>query len=304
MARPDWDDARVFLAVARAGSLSGAAGALGLGVATVSRRIERFEAALGAPLFARHQSGYRLTDDGAALVARAEALEAAAGALAPEADAGVLAGTVRLATAETFANALVIPSLPAFLARHPGLAVEIATDVRAANLHRRDADLALRLVRPERGNLTVRRLGTLGFGLYASPGYLAARRTGPDAGAFDRDRFIGWDEAMRDLPPARWLERVLQERAPAISTTTLAGQLAAARAGLGLAVLPRFLAEGTGLVALDVDLGLDQPIWLVVHADLAASQRVRAVADHLTRLIKGERWRLQWGDRLATIPKA
>jgi DNA-binding transcriptional LysR family regulator len=300
MTRPEWDDVRVFLAVARAGSLTGAARALGLGVATVSRRIERFERALGAPLFARHQSGYGLTDDGAALVERAEALETAAAALAPVAAvAAGLAGTVRLATAETFANELVIPSLPALIDQNPGLSVEIVTDVRTINLHRRDADLALRLVAPSHGRVTLRRLGTLGFGLYASPMYLAARAAPADAGVIDRDRVIAWDEGMRDLPSAEWLGRVMPDRAPVVSTTTLAGQLAAARAGLGLAVLPHFLAESAGLVMVDADLDLEQPIWLVVHADLAASVRVRAVAEHLARLVAAEARRLRFGAKAA-----
>lgn len=287
---PDWDDLRVFLAVAREGTLSGAAARLRLGVATVSRRIERLEAALGATLFSRHQSGYRLTDEGAALLARAEAMEAAAAALAP--DRADVSGTVRLASAETLANDLVIPSLPELFARHPGLVVEITTAVASVNLHRRDADLALRMVRPERGNVTVRRVGRLGFALFGAPEHVAARRPGA---LREDDRLIGWDEAARSLPAARWVERAMRDRPPALTTTTLAGQLAAARAGLGLAVLPRFLGVEAGLAALDLELGLDQPIWLAVHADLAASARVRALADHLAELVRRQDARLRTG---------
>ena len=242
-----WDDARIFLAVARAGTLTLAAEAVGSGVATVSRRIERLETALGLPLFARHQSGYRLTDDGEALLPRAEALEQAAETFGAQAQSsGEAAGRVRLATAENLANPVIIPSLPDLRARHPRLVLEIVTDVATVNLHRRDADLALRMVKPQRGNVTLKRLGTLGFGLYGSPAYLAARRGGPDRAAFDQDAFIGWSEAQSQLPAAQWIERSLRGRPPALTTTTLSAQFSAVVAGLGLAVLPHFLGARRG----------------------------------------------------------
>jgi DNA-binding transcriptional LysR family regulator len=291
--RLNWDDAPAFLAVARAGTLTGAAKALGTGIATVSRRIERLENRLGVPLFARHQSGYRLTDQGEALMPRAEALEEAMREFRAEAATEAQAvGHVRLATAENLANPVIIPGLAPLLVRHSGLSIEILTDVGTINLHRRDADLALRMVRPERGNVSVRRIGTLGFGLYGSPAYIAGRDTAPDAGRFDGDRFIGWSEQYGGLPAARWIERTLRGRIPAITTTTLSAQLSAATAGLGLAILPHFLAREAGLQPLPVELGLDQPIWLALHSDLSASMRVRVVADHLVAIIERNHQRL------------
>ncbi len=288
-----WDDARVFLAVARAGSLSGAAELLGGGVATMSRRVGRMEVALGVPLFVRHQTGYRLTDDGETLLPKAEALEEAVLSLSAEAHVGAeAAGRVRLATAENLANPVIIPTLPSLLERHPYLCVDIVTDVATVNLHRRDADLAVRMVRPERGNVTVRRIGALGFGLYGSPAYVAERKAGPNAIALDHDRFIGWSERQSHLPAAQWMERTLRGRQPALTTTTLAAQLSAAKAGLGLAPLPHFLAREAGLIQLPVTLAIDQPIWLVIHADLVASRRVRVVADHLAMVIAEQRTRL------------
>ncbi len=281
-----WDDARVFLAVARKGTLTAAARLTGGGVATVSRRIDRLEAALGVPLFVRHQTGYRLTDQGESLLPKAEALEHAAQAFESQAEQeSEVAGPVRLATAENLANPIIIPSLPALLKRHPQLELEIATDVASVNLHRRDADLALRMVKPSRGNVTLRRLATLGFGLYGSAGYLAKRTQTADSGPFDNDAFIGWSEAQGHLPAAQWIARSLRNRAPLLTTTTLSAQLQAASAGLGLAVLPHFLARDAGLRRLPVELGVDQAIWLVIHSDLAQSRRVRAVADHLATVI-------------------
>lgn len=284
-----WDDARVFLAVARAGTLTGAALQLDAGVATVSRRIERLEAALGLPLFARHQSGYRLTDEGEAMLPRAEALKDAMRAFRSVAEGEAqVAGLVRLATAENLANPLIIPALAPLLARHPALQIEVLTDVATVNLHRRDADLAIRMVRPERGRVALRRIGTVGFGLYGAPAYMAGRSAAPDDGAFDGDRFIGWTEQHGHLPAAQWLERTLHGRRPALATSTLSAQLSAARAGLGLAILPHFLAAEAGLERVRVELGLDQPIWLAVHADLVASARVRVVADHLTAAVQSQ----------------
>ncbi|MEP1944161.1 MAG: LysR family transcriptional regulator, partial [Sulfitobacter sp.] len=206
-----WDDIRAFLAVARAGTLSGAASHMRLGLATISRRIERLETAIGQPLFLRQQSGYRLTDDGMALVERAEDMEAAALSLtAGMRQEAAVSGIVRLATAENLATDLIIPELAHLRAEHPQLTLEIVTDIATVNLHRRDADIALRMVKPERGNVSLQRLGTLGYGLYAAPDYVATRHQAKDASAFDSDDFISWPDAYAHLPAAQWVERVLK----------------------------------------------------------------------------------------------
>ncbi|NAO95313.1 LysR family transcriptional regulator [Halomonas sp. MG34] len=288
-----WDDTRSFLAVARHGTLSGAAAELQLGIATLSRRIERLEKALKLPLFVRQQSGYQLTEEGAGLIEKAEALEAAAAAFSSGgALATQLSGRVRLATAENLATSLILPALPQFYAQYPGITLELVTDITTVNLHRRDADLALRMVKPERGNVTLRRLGSLGFGLYASPSYVAQREVHHDAGDYDSDAFITWGETHAHLPAAQWVERVLQGQEPALTTTSLATQLAAAKAGLGIAVLPHFLALEAGLVCVAADIGVDQPIYLVIQTDLTQSGRTRAVADFLAELVASNRKRL------------
>lgn len=293
MARMNLDDAPVFLAIARTGTLTAAAALLGTGIATVSRKIERLEQALGVPLFARHQSGYKLTDEGEALLPRAEALEEAAQRFrldaASEAEA---VGHVRVATAENLANDIIIPSLASLLDANPGLTIEILTDITTSNLHRRDADLAVRMVRPERGNLTVKRIGTLGYGLYGSAGYQAGKAK-RDQGVFADEQYIGWSERQQMLPAAQWLERRLKGDALPIMTSSLMGQVAAAKAGLGLAILPHFLANDANLKPVVEDIGLDQPIWLVIHSDLLASHRVKIVGEHLTQIIAANDARLR-----------
>ncbi|TQS72540.1 LysR family transcriptional regulator [Rhodobacteraceae bacterium] len=288
-----WDDLRVFLALAREGTLTGAARRLRLGLATVSRRIERLEAQVDQPLFVRLQTGYRLTEDGAELVERAEAMEACAnglgvgGARTPD-----VSGRVCLATAENLANHLIMPALAEFRAQYPRLTLDVVTDISTVNLHRRDADLALRMVAPVRGHVMVQKLGLLGYGLYGAPRYIAQRTRAGDSSAYDHDDFITWSEAQAHLPAADWVERRLCGRAPALSTTSLSSQFAACRAGVGLAVLPHFLAQPDGLVCVDADLGVDQAIWLVTQKDLMQSRRVQAVAGFCRMLVATHRAQL------------
>lgn len=291
MQNMDWNFVRDFLAVARTGSLNRAARKLGVNASTVGRRIEMLESTLEVSLFQRSQTGYLLTDEGKDLISRAERFEEAGIAFERRAEPSEsVEGRVRLATAENLANFLVIPALPDFRVRLPNLTLEIVTDIRSVNLNRREADLALRLVRPIQGNVSIRRVGTQRYGLYGSASYLQRRQadqTGEDTGRFDKDEFIAWSEHYADLPGAQWIDRTLQGRAPALVASSLYAQVVAARAGLGLAVLPCFLAENEPIlrrISSEVD-AIEQELWLAIHTDLAGSARVRAVADFLSELV-------------------
>ncbi|EKZ6359957.1 TPA: LysR family transcriptional regulator [Klebsiella aerogenes] len=277
----NWDDTRIFLAVARSGTLSGAAETMDMGIATLSRRLDRLEKSLAVPLFSRHQSGYRLTDDGEALLARAEALEHAGLAFGETARLqGNVAGLVRLATSDNLAAHFILPSLNGLMEKYPDLRVEVLSGVQSVNLHRRDADLAIRMVKPESGNLTLKRLGKVGFGLYSADTGLA----GSTDVAFNHAQYIGWPESHQHLPAARWITRTLRGRPCRVEANTLLAQLSAVSAGLGLGVLPHFMARKNGLQCVNADIGVDQTLWLVMHSDLAHSRRVRVVADHLIAL--------------------
>lgn len=280
--QPNWDDLRVFLALAREGSLTGAARRLRVGLATVSRRIERFEAALGVPLFLRHQSGYSLTDQGAALLPRAEAAEEALAGFRREADQqDRILGHVRVASIESLITPVLVPALAPLMAAHPGLDVEILFSTQAVNLHRHDADLALRMLRPDHGHLRVRQLVVMGFGLYGPPG--GARPA----------RHVSWPEQVSLGTVLSWSRAFAGPDTPRFTVNTLDSQVEAVRRGLGLAVLPHFLARPAGLNLLAAHLPdgrvMERPVFMVAHADLAGSRRVSAVAEAIAAGISARR---------------
>jgi DNA-binding transcriptional LysR family regulator len=289
----DWNDVRYFLAVARGGSLTGAAAQLHASQSTISRRIDMLEHRLGIRLFSRHQTGYLLTDEGAGLVTHAEALEAAALDLegySSGVSRGVI-GTVRLATAENLASHLIIPARPKLRNEHPDVRLEIVTSVASVSLSRREADLALRLSRPEQGNITIRHLGDQAYAVYGSRDYLHLHGRVHALGRLEGHAFIGWDDSWSHLPMARWLNQATDGAVPAITSSSLQGHLAAAKAGIGLALLPCFLADPETELERVCEPAetFTQEIWLATHRHIAGSARVRAVASFLTDIIRSNR---------------
>ncbi|HJV50100.1 MAG TPA: LysR family transcriptional regulator [Noviherbaspirillum sp.] len=287
----DWNDLKFFLAVARHGGLSGAAMALGTSASTVSRHIDALEERLGAILFLRQQSGYLLTDDGGALQAHVEQVERAMMAAernGPLSAQQAVTGQVRFATTEMLALHLIVPQLPAFRRRYPQLQVEINVALARANLSRREADLALRVVAPDpddgAGDYIASRIGQMASGLYCAAGLLPID-AGDDAWqAFD---YVSWDESWADLPMAKWLHAAFRGKRPVLACNSLQAQYAAVKAGLGVGMLPCFVGDadpalqriGRGRLSLARDL------WLVYHRDLKASQRVIAMRDFVVELV-------------------
>lgn len=282
-----WDDIRAFLAVARYGTLSLAANALNIGIATLSRRIERLEQKLDIPLFIRHQTGYKLTQDGLMMLDKAESMEASALALIAGANENTeVSGKVSLATAENLATKIILPNLQAFSDRYPNLIIDLITNINTVNLHSREADLAIRMVRPEKGNLTFRKLGELGYGLYASETYLKQDSiiNAADKG-LEKYNLISWHESLSHLAPSKAIEEVFSRKTPTLKTTSLHCQLEAAKSDLGVAFVPHFLAKPENLVHIETNITLVQPIYLVIQTDIAKSARVRILADFLSELI-------------------
>lgn len=283
--RLDWSGLRDFLELCRAGSLSAAARRLGVDRNTVARRVAALEEALGLTLFERGPQGWARTAAGEELAGLAGRVEEDVLAVSRHADARdrAVQGTVRLTTAMHLAAWLLAPALPALRARHPGILLEVAADQRTFDLTRREADLALRMGRPRDTGLVARRLSPVAYGFYAGRGYARAGRGQVD---FAADLFLGFDDTLAAVPQERWLARLAPERQVVFRCNSTAALLAAARTGLGVAVLPRYLADAEpGLARLDGPAPVDHELWLLVHGDLRRAPRVRAVIEWVDELV-------------------
>ena len=193
----NWDDVRIFLAVARHGQILGAARALGLNHATVARRLTALETSLGSKLFSRRTNGSDLSEEGERFLVHAERMESAmlAANEAVGADSRI-DGTVRVGAPDGFGVAFLAPRLAELLERHPGLRVELVPVPRAFSLSRREADIAVTLERPREGRLVARKLTDYRLGLYAAPDYLARQGTPRTREDLAGHRLVGYVEDL------------------------------------------------------------------------------------------------------------
>lgn len=289
MNRLDWNNLKYFLAVARTGGLTPAAAGLGSSASTVSRHIEAMEAQLGVRLFLRQQRGYLLTDAGATLFGQVADVERAMQAVERQGvAAGDVAGEVKLAVPESLAHCLIVPQLPDFTARHPQLQVELLVSRYRADLSRREADIALRIALPPQRDFSpdyiAHEVGHFSFGLYCTPAALAR------AGDWRALPHITWDAAWVKLPMVEWLAALFPGQAPVLRSNSMQAQYLAARAGVGAALLPRFLGDADpALFRLGLDLThTHHELWLLYHRDLKGSQRVQAMRDFVQEVCRRE----------------
>jgi DNA-binding transcriptional LysR family regulator len=297
----EWSDFEVFLAVARAGTLSGAARLLKIDQSTVSRRLAALEASGGARLFDRTPAGYVLSAAGEAVRARVEDIEAHAIAierLLLGQDSSPT-GQVRLASSDSFAAWFLVPRLTGLCNRYPGITVELVTGNQAVNLARREADLSLRLTKPKEPNLIARRLGQAAWAVYASSAYLARHGKPSARGRLRGHRVIGFDPELHGTIGARWIAKHGNQGQLVLTCNSLVSQAAAVVAGVGVSALPCVFGDREP----ELRRVLPRPIghhdlWLVVHPDVKGSARVRAVMDYLTELVSVEA-RLLRGDLYA-----
>jgi DNA-binding transcriptional LysR family regulator len=292
---PNWDELRTFVEVARDGSLSGAARRLGLTQPTVGRHINALEAALGSTLFTRSPRGLTPTPAALALGPHAEAMAAAAAALgrAASGEAAADRGAVRVTASDVVGCEVLPPILAAFHAEHPSIAIELALTNRNEDLARRDADLAVRMVRPTQSGLVARRIGSSRIKLYAHRDYLARFGEPRSLADLASHCVIGFDRDSRTFRGAGDFARRLTREDFGFRCDNDLAQLAALRAGAGIGGCQENIARRTPeLVAVlpnAIQYGLE--VWLVMHEGLKATRRVRLLFDHLamglTDYVKG-----------------
>lgn len=276
-----WDDVRYFLELARRGKLTVAARVLGVEHSTVARRVGMLEATLGLRLFDRLPKSWNLTAEGEGLLAHARRIEEEALAFSRAGTGyGALRGSVRVSAPPAFASHFIVPHLARLRQRWPAITIELIAESRQANLYRREADLAVRLSRPDEPGLAAQPLGEIGYGLYGVAEW-AAR-------APREWEFVGYDELLRETPQQRWLEELAHGRPFRFRTNELDAMHRACRGGLGLAALPHFLArDDAALVPFtQAACPVSRPVWLVIHPDVRRSPRVKAVADLISELIR------------------
>lgn len=290
----DWDDLRVFLAVARAESLSAAGRRLGMDASTVGRRVARLETALGRVLFAKTPQGYAVTAEGAALVAHAEAAEAAAAAAAESPGQGQLAGQLRIGAPDGCANYL-LPQIAARLcADHPGLEIQIVALPRVFNLSRREADMAIAVSPPDRGRAAIQKITDYQLHLAGHADYLAAHPPIASRADLRGHRMIGY---IQDMIFDRELDYLAETGSAhaTLSSNSVSVQMQAIRAGAGLGIVHDFaipFAPGVRRV-LARDIALTRAFWLLRPADDRRSDRLNRLAEAVTQALRREVARLE-----------
>jgi DNA-binding transcriptional LysR family regulator len=289
----DWDDLHLVLAVFREGTLSGAARRLGVTHSTVFRRLGAIEDKIGARLFERFRDGYAPTPAGETAAASAVRLEDEVLTLERKLSGQDLRpfGTVRIATTDTL-GAILMRHLPAMRALHPEIRLEIAISNAMANLTRREAEIAIRPT-PEPPEILVgRRVADIAHAIYGSQAYLSHRKE-KDLSVHD---WIGLDDSLASTVIARWMHENLRAVNFACSVNALPALRDAALAGLGLAVLPCYagdVAPGLRRLTPKVLPELRSALWLLTHADLKRTARIRAVMDFLAKAFASERGLLE-----------
>jgi DNA-binding transcriptional LysR family regulator len=288
----NWDDVRVFLAVARAGQILGASRRLGLNHATVSRRVAALEEALGAQLFRRTTTGSELTPAGERFLAVAERMEAdMIAARADIADEGdEVAGTVRIGAPDGFGVAFLAPRLGELTARHRDLAIQLVPVPRSFSLSRREADIAITVERPTEGRLVASKLVDYTLGLFASRAYAERHGLPATPAGLAGHRLIGYVEDLVFSPSLDYAGEFWRDWRASYGVSSSLGQVEAVRAGAGIGILHTFIARAhPDLVPVPAADPIRRAYWLVYHESVRPLRRVQAVSAFIAGLVEKER---------------
>jgi DNA-binding transcriptional LysR family regulator len=282
----DPDDLALVLALHRAGTLAAAGERLGVNASTVFRMLQRLERGLGQALFERGRRGYRAGELARTLASQAEQVEAAleAARAAAQAEPGLAAGTVRLTTTDTLLHGLLAPALAALHREQPRLQFELHTGNELASLTRRDADIALRATARPPAHLIGRRIGPIRVAVYAARHGRIRHWHQVEAG---EAAWAAPDDGLPEHPSVRWRQKHFPTLLPAFRTGSVQSVAELVAQGLGVGVLPLFLAEPRReLRRLTEPLDeAETDLWLLTHPETRHLQRVHTVYEHLTRTL-------------------
>lgn len=282
----DWDDIRHLIAVHRAGTLTAAARSLKTNATTVGRRVTQLEETLGVRLFDRTSHGWTPTEACARLIPHAERMEEEALSLVriSAADDHGLAGVVHVTTSEPIATRYLMPHLPRFRASHPHIDLILSTSERRLDLGRREADIALRLVRPTEPDLVARRLMRVELALYASREYIEARGNPSEQGSYEGHDAVTFMESRATRQENAWLEQNCKGARVVLRANSVTALVEAIREGLGIGLIPNVVGDRiAGLFRLEISHPpTPRELFLAYHRDIEPSPRVRAVIDFLT----------------------
>ncbi|MTW02300.1 LysR family transcriptional regulator [Pseudoduganella ginsengisoli] len=278
----DWDNARIFLAIYRAGTLRGAAATLDIDQATVGRRLAAMEKALNAKLFLRTPGGYVATPAGELAIGAAEQMEAAANRLQREMQ-GIdnrLSGAIRVATSDTMAAHFVIDAMRRLHERHPDIRIVLSASTQLSSLTRREADLAIRTVRPADPDLISRHLVRRTLGLYATRGYLERHGMPAPGTALHGHDIVIYQASVAPRHGDKLCGESVAKARVAMEVNTGLMLHEAVKAGLGIGELATHMADQMPeLVRIWPEREQHYDVYLVMHTDLNRTARVRAAAD-------------------------
>ncbi len=281
----NWDDLRVFLAVARSGSALESAAALKLDNSTVTRRVKRLEQTVGSQLFDRSPQGHLLTPIGQRLLESVVQIENTL-ALADSRIAGdnqVLTGSVRLGATEGFGSTFLAPQLAQFCARHPAISVDLLAVPRFVNLSKREADLAISIDRPRTGSYVVCKLTEYRLAVYGTRAYLDRQRPIERQADLVEHRFVGYVDELSFSAQLRYLDKIAPGAQVPLRSTSIVAQMHAVRQGHALGVLPCFLASPCDdlVRVLSDEASVVRTFWMYAPKEHREIARVRALWDYL-----------------------
>lgn len=284
----DWDDVRVFLAVARGGQILGASKRLGLNHATVGRRVTSLESALNTQLLVRRTNGCELTQAGEEFMLYAERIEAemlSARSALGDVDE-TISGTVRIGAPDGFGVSFLAPKLSLLAEMHPDLKVQLVPVPRAFSLSRRDADIVVSVELPDQGRLIAKRLVDYTLGLYASRSYLATRPPPRTLGELPGHRLVGYVEDLITNGSLHYAPELARDWQANFEISSALGQVAAVRAGAGIGILHTYIArEHEELVAVLPSHTIKRAYWLSYHESVRTIRRIKVVSDFISEMV-------------------